>query len=270
MGRFVMAMILLLTLGRALVSAELYRWTDGAGKIHVTDNPDTIPPAYRSRARTTEPLASPAAESPPPRPAQPALEAPPSPPAVPSPAAASRSGSALESTLAGLEEQMRTARQERQTYFERLRAIRGVYTTPEFIRQRRQITELRQGLFTVERHIDTLQAAVLAAQRQDQAALPSASVVTDRHGHDEAHWQRRVAGVRERLQQAQTQRQTLLDQLAPQTDGETRDAERLGRESLQQVATLEQLASAIEAAEGELRGLHNAAREAGAPAAWLE
>ena len=31
--------------------AEVYRWTDSAGKIHLTDNPDTIPPAYRARAR---------------------------------------------------------------------------------------------------------------------------------------------------------------------------------------------------------------------------
>jgi hypothetical protein len=28
--------------------AEVYRWTDNAGKIHLTDNPDTIPPAYRA------------------------------------------------------------------------------------------------------------------------------------------------------------------------------------------------------------------------------
>ena len=31
--------------------AEVYRWTDDAGKVHLTDNPDTIPPAYRARAR---------------------------------------------------------------------------------------------------------------------------------------------------------------------------------------------------------------------------
>ena len=30
--------------------AQLYRWTDNAGKIHITDNPATIPPAYRDRA----------------------------------------------------------------------------------------------------------------------------------------------------------------------------------------------------------------------------
>ena len=30
--------------------AEVYRWTDEAGKIHLTDNPETIPPAYRDGA----------------------------------------------------------------------------------------------------------------------------------------------------------------------------------------------------------------------------
>ena len=33
--------------------AEVYRWTDNAGKVHLTDNPDTIPPAYRARARSS-------------------------------------------------------------------------------------------------------------------------------------------------------------------------------------------------------------------------
>ena len=298
MRRFLPAMIMLITLGLAPASAELYRWTDKAGKTHVTDNPDNIPPAYRSRVTVSEPPAlpaPPALEVPQASPLQPEQESQTEPPSLPQvppqdppqvppqdppqvppkPAVAPRNGSVLESTLAGLEEQMRAARQERQTYFERLRAERGVHTTPEFVRQRRQITELRRGLFAVERQIDTLQAAVVEAQRQrqttpDSAALQSASVVIDHNGHDEAYWQRRVAGARERLQQAQAQRRTLLDQRAPQTDGETRDAERLGREFLQQVATLEQLASTIEAAEGELRGLHNAARDAGAPAAWLE
>jgi hypothetical protein len=33
--------------------AETYRWTDDAEKAHLTDNPDTIPPAYRARARAS-------------------------------------------------------------------------------------------------------------------------------------------------------------------------------------------------------------------------
>lgn len=50
------------------VAAALYRWVDGAGAIHYTSEPETIPPAYRSSAeilehpsaRTQEPSASPA------------------------------------------------------------------------------------------------------------------------------------------------------------------------------------------------------------------
>jgi predicted aspartyl protease len=49
--------------------AGLYRWVDGAGTIHYTSEPDTIPEAYRSaarvlahpRSRAPEPAASPAA-----------------------------------------------------------------------------------------------------------------------------------------------------------------------------------------------------------------
>ena len=40
--------------------AQLYRWTDDTGKVHITDNPETIPPAYRDRARSS------ASDAPPP------------------------------------------------------------------------------------------------------------------------------------------------------------------------------------------------------------
>src|SRR5712691_1070479 len=51
--------------------AELYRWRDDAGKIHLTDNPDTIPPAYRARARASG-ADTPAADETPSADAQPA------------------------------------------------------------------------------------------------------------------------------------------------------------------------------------------------------
>src|SRR5215813_8577219 len=53
--------------------AEVYRWTDDTGKIHLTDNPDTIPPAYRARARASG-SDTPAADE------TPSVDAPPSPP----------------------------------------------------------------------------------------------------------------------------------------------------------------------------------------------
>ena len=42
--------------------ADVYRWTDDAGNVHLTDNPDTIPPAYRARARASG-VSAPAAPS---------------------------------------------------------------------------------------------------------------------------------------------------------------------------------------------------------------
>ena len=34
--------------------AEIYQWTDKGGIVHFTDNPDKIPPAYRSRAKEVD------------------------------------------------------------------------------------------------------------------------------------------------------------------------------------------------------------------------
>lgn len=42
-------LLLLLSLP-ALVKAEIYRWVDGRGTVHYTDNPGSIPPKYRPKA----------------------------------------------------------------------------------------------------------------------------------------------------------------------------------------------------------------------------
>jgi Domain of unknown function (DUF4124) len=39
--------------------AQIYKWTDGQGIVHLTDNPSRIPPEYRSRA-VVEPVTAPA------------------------------------------------------------------------------------------------------------------------------------------------------------------------------------------------------------------
>src|SRR5262245_13447592 len=53
MMRLWIALLWLIWVSVSPALAEIYRWTDEAGKVHLTDNPDTIPPAYRARARSS-------------------------------------------------------------------------------------------------------------------------------------------------------------------------------------------------------------------------
>src|SRR5919202_1780428 len=88
--------------------AEVYRWTDDAGKIHLTDNPDSIPPAYRARARASGSGTPATAETP-------AVEAQPSPsqppPADRAPASQAPSAAPTAQQIAALERQIAEARQ---------------------------------------------------------------------------------------------------------------------------------------------------------------
>src|SRR5207253_1311666 len=133
--------------------AQLYRWTDDAGKVHITDDAATIPAPYRDRARSSGSEAPPVAPSPP--------QEPPAPSQPPS----QGTTSTLMAQIRELQQQMTTARQERQTAIEQLRDERPVHATPEFVRQRRQIAEAGRTLLTVEQHIDTLSAALEQAQQ---------------------------------------------------------------------------------------------------------
>jgi hypothetical protein len=253
--------------------AQVYRWTDDAGKVHLTDNPDTIPPAYRARARASG-AGTPAADEPP------SVDVPPSPPQplpadrtlasqAPAPAAAPTTPE-----IAELERQIATARRERQTYLEQLSSERPVHANPLFVRQRRQIAELGYALLNVEQQLDTLQAALEQAQQQLQAlqAPPpeQSDVVLDRAGNDATYWQQRMTAARERLQQAQMQRRDLLAQLAAISDGEQGIMGRQGYEMLQQAQALQQTEQEIDAAEAALQAMQQEAFQAGAPRAWLQ
>lgn len=261
-----------LVLSCAAAHAELYRWTDDAGKTHITDNPATIPPAYRHRVRApdTAPVASPEA---PPRPGAPS-EPVTAPQRVPQPTTPESSASGTsDASIAELEQQLQVAQQERQAALERLRGERAVHVTPEFIRQRRTIADTGRSLAALEQRITELSTALAAKRRQ--AAPPttptaSQTVIVDRDGHDATYWRRVVGTARERLQQAHTQRQTLLERLGTATESEGRAAQRRGREVLQHARTLEQLTTEINAAQAALDLLYEEARQAGAPAAWLE
>ena len=253
--------------------AEVYRWTDEAGKVHLTDNPDTIPPAYRARARASGSGTS-ATD------ATPSVNVRPSPPqplpADRTPAAQAPAPSATPTTaeITELERRIAALRQERQIYLEQLSSEREVHANPLFVRQRRQIAELGYALVTVEQQLDTLQTALEQAQQQLQAlhAPPpeQSDVVLDNAGNDATYWQQRVTAARERLQQAQMQRRDLLTQLASVADGDERIMGRQGHSLLRQAQALQQVEQEIDAAEAALQAVQQEALQVGAPRAWLQ
>ena len=249
--------------------AEVYRWTDSAGKIHLTDNPDTIPPAYRARARASG-SDTPAADE------TPSVDTPPAPPQplpvdrTPASQAPAPSAESMAQQIAELERQIATARQERQTYLEQLSGVPEVRATPEFVRQRRQLAELRQALLTVEQQLDTLEQALQQLQARDALPPEQSQVVLDKAGNDATYWQRRIAAARERLQQAQTQRRDLLTQLAAVADGEQRPMGRQGHDLLQQAQALQQVEQEVATAEAALQAVQQEALQAGAPRTWLQ
>lgn len=59
-----------LVLAAAPAAAQIYRWTDGAGVVHLTTNPDSIPEEYRAGVRAVD-ASRPASEAPAPAPASP-------------------------------------------------------------------------------------------------------------------------------------------------------------------------------------------------------
>src|SRR5215475_364781 len=107
------ALIWLIWVSVSPALAEIYRWTDDAGKVHLTDNPDTIPPAYRARARSSG--ASPSATD-----ATPSINVQPSPPQplpterTPTSQAPVPAAAPTTPDIAELEQQIAAARQERQ------------------------------------------------------------------------------------------------------------------------------------------------------------
>ena len=249
--------------------AEVYRWTDDAGQVHLTDNPDTIPPAYRARARASG-SGTPATDETPPVAARPS---PPQPlPAERLPAAQAPAPSATLTTpeIAELERRIAAARQERQTYLEQLSSEREVHANPLFVRQRRQIAELGYALLTVEQQLDALEQALQQLQARHTPPPEQSDVVLDRAGNDATYWQQRVTAARERLQQAQMQRRDLLTQLAAVAGGDERIMGRQGHEMLQQAQALQQVEQEIDAAEAALQAVQQEALQAGAPRAWLQ
>jgi hypothetical protein len=150
---------------------------------------------------------------------------------------------------------------------------------PAFGRERRRVDDMGRALATVEQRLDALYAELQDLTLQQSAAAPGAAAPTsspprevflDNQGNDRTYWQRRVVALRERLQHARQQRQSVLQQLTPELSEERSAFGRRGREVLQLVSTLEQLNQDIHQDELALQTLRREAVSAGAPVSWLQ
>jgi hypothetical protein len=260
--------------------AQLYRWTDDAGRVHFTDNLSTIPPDRRKQihdlSRQSPGTTGPAAVAPGSAP----VSAPSALPGSPQDTTAGKA-SRLRQQAQALEQQIDAVLQERQQYREQLEAVRDVRMNPIFGRRQRRVADWGRSLAATERQLDALQAELQQVQTQLQEIEPAQhpapsgqrlpqEVVLDQQGHSRAYWQRRLDPVRSRLHQAQQQRASILEQLAPETQGEQQASGLRGKEVLRLTRALEQIEQERRDAEAALQALRQEAVRAGAPAEWLQ
>jgi hypothetical protein len=260
--------------------AQIYRWTDNAGRVHFTDNPGTIPPERRAHSRQLAPdttRSGDAADVP----AQ--SLAPGVPPATtnsPQPAASERA-LLLQKQAQTLEDQIAAALQERQQLFEQINATRSIRLNPfSGALERRQIDVQGRALATVEKRLDALNAewqqvqATLQELEQETGPVPLESgpqrgPMLDNQGHDRTYWRQQLATLHTQLQQAQEKRRALLENLGADSR-ERRGFGRRGYEVLQQTRMLEQTEQDIRETEAAMEALRQDATRAGAPSEWLQ
>ena len=280
MTKFWCLFLCILCLSVTASFAQMYRWTDDTGQVHFTNNPDTIPPQRRPYSQQVVPGTSTTSS--------PTNVAPPASPqsaASPSRAGASQSDAdadtaSLQQQAQALEQQIAAAQQERQRILDELKDVRPVRMNPAFGgRERRHVDDMGRALATVEQRLDalyaqlqdiTLQQGATASDAVAPTPAPASEVLLDKQGHDRTYWQRRVVTLRERLQHARQQRQSILQQLAPELSEERSAFGRRGREVLELVTTLEQLNQDIHQTEIALQALRREATSAGAPVSWLQ
>jgi chromosome segregation ATPase len=254
--------------------AQIYRWTDDAGRVHFTNNPETIPADRRpySRQITSGPSATP-----PPSDVAPAASLPSTLPSGSSQSEPSAPTADIQRRIHALEQQIAALRQERQQILDQLKTVRPIRMNPAFGQERRHVDHLGRTLATVEQQLDTLYAELQQLSRQQSAVTadtsitpPTEEVILDKQGHDQSYWRQRFQTLQERLQQARQQRQAILTELAGELSEERGAFGRRGREVLQLVNILEQLDQEIHETETALQALRREAMYAGAPAQWLQ
>lgn len=253
--------------------AEVYRWTDSAGKAHYTDQADVIPPERRHTMRSL-----PAGEtgSTVGRPQPPPVSRPPSAESPSLPGVAGQNPGRPGQTVQELESQIGALLQDRRQLLDQLKAVRDIRMNPAFGRERRRVAAAGQALAEVEMRLDTLYAALQEKQTAssghaaETARVPSSGQVLEAQGHDQAYWRQRAAALRTEWQQARERRQTILSELAKPLPEEQGAFGRRGREVLQLVETLEHATQTMRQAEEALQALQQEAHRAGVPAAWLQ
>ena len=259
--------------------AEIYRWKDATGQIHFTDNPEAIPEAYRGQVQA--PLPESDSDDP-----GPALGPPPIPPRSSPPPASEetrlRPGAAdsgpVKQKIRILEQQLAAAHQQRQAYIDQINAKRPIRMNPAFGSKRRQVADLGQELAAVERQIDSLQAALQQAQAAAAPASQNPATGASRPDGERQNptletasvWQQRFQTARERVRQAQEQRQDVLTRLSGDDQGPREAFGRRGREVIQQTQELQRLEQEIGTAEAALQSLEAAAERAGVPPGWRQ
>jgi hypothetical protein len=256
--------------------AQIYRWTDDTGRVYFTNNPDTIPPQRRPYSQQVVPGTS--TTSPP------TSVVPPVSPSSPPRAGDTQSDTdadrgLLEQKAQALEQQIAAAQQERQHLLDELKDVRPIRMNPAFGRERRHVDDMGRALAAVEQRLDALYAELQDIVLQQSATAPDAvttspsprsEVLLDNQGHDRTYWQQRVVALQERLQHARQQRQSILQQLAPELSEDRSAFGRRGREVLQLVTALEQLNQEIHQDETALQALRREGTRAGAPVSWLQ
>jgi hypothetical protein len=276
MTKFWCLLLCILCLPVTASFAQIYRWTDDTGRVYFTNNPDTIPPQRRPYSQQVVPGTS--TTSPP------TSVVPPVSPSSPPRAGNTQSDTdadraLLEQKAQALEQQIAAAQQERQRLLDELKDVRPIRMNPAFGRERRHVDDMGRALAAVEQRLDALYAELQDIVLQQSAAAPGAvatspspgsEVLLDNQGHDRTYWQQRVVALQERLQHARQQRQSILQQLAPELSEERSAFGRRGQEVLQLVTTLEQLNQEIHQDETALQALRREATRAGAPLSWLQ
>ena len=156
MRKFCFLLLCVISLPVTVSVAQIYRWTDETGRVHFTNNPDTIPPDRRPDSH----------QLPPDMPATPppASVAPPvSPPSAPVPtgtqSAAATGMSPLQQKAQAVEQHIAAAQQERQHLLDELREGRPIRMNPAFGgRERRRVDEMGRAFAAIEMQLDTLYA----------------------------------------------------------------------------------------------------------------
>jgi hypothetical protein len=195
MMKFWCLLLCILFLPATIGLAQIYRWTDDAGRMHFTNNPETIPADRRPYSRQITPGPS---APPPPSDVAPAAPLPPPLPPGGSQSEPSAPAADLQQRIHTLEQQIAATRQERQQILEQLKAVRPIRMNPAFGQERRRVDNLGRELAIVEQQLDTLYAELQQLSLQQSATTadmsnPSAAkeVLLDKQGHDRSYWQQR-------------------------------------------------------------------------------